>query len=149
MEPAKSNLEPIDEKDLNLEGKFLGGKEKSFGENEKEGIFRVEKSDSQEKVAAEKDDAYARIMAKISDDSQAQALLDDDVADDARVASLKTDADSQISHLLDVAINKGVIHAVKVAKHLDDNYVLDSFHDKLLANEFHDALVAGGIIKEL
>ena len=44
---------------------------------------------------------------------------------------------------------QGVIHAVKVARHLDDNYAMDEFHDRLMAEELHDALVKKGLIKEL
>jgi hypothetical protein len=32
---------------------------------------------------------------------------------------------------------------------MEDNYVLDTFHDRLLADELHDAFVKKGIIKEL
>jgi hypothetical protein len=41
------------------------------------------------------------------------------------------------------------LHAVKVARHLEDDYVLDTFHDKLLADELHDALLKKGLIEEI
>jgi hypothetical protein len=49
---------------------------------------------------------------------------------------------------VDIALEKGVIHAVNVAKHLEDNYVLDMFHDKLLSDELHEALMKKGLIEE-
>jgi len=36
-----------------------------------------------------------------------------------------------------------------VARHLQDNYALDEFHDRLLAQEFHDALIKKGLIEEI
>jgi hypothetical protein len=44
---------------------------------------------------------------------------------------------------------KGVVHAVKVAQHLEDNYLLDELHDRLLATDLHDALVKKGMITEV
>jgi hypothetical protein len=32
---------------------------------------------------------------------------------------------------------------------MQDNYVLDTFHDRMLADDLHDALVKKGMIKEL
>ena len=41
------------------------------------------------------------------------------------------------------------LHAVKVARHLEDNYVLDEMHSRLLSQELHDALVKKGFLKDL
>ena len=59
------------------------------------------------------------------------------------------DAETQIQHLVDLAQQKGIMHAVKVARHMEDNYILDTFHDKMLADELHDALIKKGMIKEM
>lgn len=147
MEPLKPNLDPVSEDKLNLgenspENKSAGG----FPE-EKE-IFKVEKEGVAEVSSAEKDGNYAKIISKIKSDDQ-DDLSDEIVFDDAKVVSQKTDAETQINHLVDIASIKGVVHAVKVAKHLQDNYVLDAFHDRLLSDEFHNALVKKGIIKEI
>jgi hypothetical protein len=71
------------------------------------------------------------------------------VSDDAKEASEKMDAESQLKHLVEIATQKGVPHAVKVAQHLESNYILDSFHDKLLSEELHKALLEKGLISEL
>jgi len=42
--------------------------------------------------------------------------------------------DEKIKHLLEVAREKGVVFAVKVAKSMNEPYLLDTFHD-LLAKE--------------
>ncbi|EKE15849.1 MAG: hypothetical protein ACD_11C00103G0051 [uncultured bacterium] len=147
MEPLKPNPDLIDENKLNLEGKLSENKIEDGLEKEKE-VFKVEKEGTAEISVAEKDGNYAKIISKIKTDDTV-ASLDDVVSDDAKIVSQKTDAETQINHLVDIASIKGVVHAVKVAKHLQDNYVLDTFHDRLLSDEFHDALVKKGIIKEI
>jgi len=147
MIPIKSNLEPIEESDLDMESKIKKGFTK---ENHQEfaPISDVEREKPQETSASEKDAAYGKILSKIqtpTDDKTSQ----DDVASDAEVGAQKMDAETQIQHLVDIAQQKGVVHAVKVARRMEDNYILDTFHDRMLADELHDALVKMGMIKEI
>lgn len=145
-----SNLEPIDEKDLDLSSKF-GEVGKAGQEAEKKEInpeFKPESEAKKEVTSAEKDSAYGKILSKVQS-QQAANVTDEGVKDDAKKTFEKQDAQSQIQHLVDIAETKGVLYAVKVAKHLEDSYVLDMFHDKLLADEFHDALMKKGLIEEI
>ena len=96
--------------------------------------------------AMEKDDAYAKILAKVKSSGTA---IQSDVSLDAKIASDEADYESKIIKLVEIAETKGVVHAVKVAKHLEDNYLLDELHDRLLATDLHDALVKKGIITEI
>ena len=152
-EETKSNLEPLEESDLELKEKFGGvGNEPSSEEGtdklkETEAVpLETEKETAGEVSSAEKDSAYGKILSKVKKQPAKQAGSDDEIQTDAETASQKTDAESQIQHLTGLALNKGVVHAVKVARHLEDNYTLDMFHDKLLADEFHKALVEKGLI---
>ena len=148
MDPIKSNLEPIEEKDLDLEGKIKHGEAGFTKVNENVQFHKVEKEIPQEISAGEKDSAYNKILTKVQ--TQTDEKTDDAaVADDAKVGAQKTDAETQIQHLVDLAEQKGVMHSVKVARHMEDNYILDTFHDRLLADELHDALIKKGMIKEL
>lgn len=70
------------------------------------------------------------------------------VADDARKTDWERNADNKVEALVRIAELKGIPHAVKVAKHLDDNYTLDEFHDRLLTEELHEALIRRGLIEE-
>lgn len=151
---ANPYLEPIEEKDLNAEQKFKGGgalkKETeavATPEESKEAPAKVESEKPQEISKAEKDDSYGKILSKVKAQPAVQPN-EDDVKDDAKKAIEKTDPESQITNLVDLAMTKGVVHAVKVAQHMEDNYVLDMFHDKLMADELHDALVKKGLITE-
>jgi hypothetical protein len=143
---VKSNLEPIEESDLDLEGKLTRGAVDHSQPSEKP-VFKVEKEQTLEVVAAEKDSAYGNILAKVHTQPADNQMHD--VAGDAQAAYQKTDSESQVQHLVDLALQKGVVHAVKVAQHLEDNYVLDAFHDKMLADELHSALVSKGLIEEI
>lgn len=148
---VRSNLEPIEDNDLNLKGKFLGGEEKKIEQGvpaeKKEKIFIPEQTVERKEGQMEKETAYGKILSKVT--TAAAPIVHDDVADDAKIASLEKDGEGKINNLVNLAQMKGIPHAVKVAMHLEDNYVLDEFHDRLLSQELHDALVQKGMIKEI
>lgn len=140
-------LEPIEEKDLDTAAKFKNKPEVDvFGHRSDKGENVVEKAP--EIVSAEKDQAYQVILSKVQ--TQAVAVTPKgSVSDDAKAVSEKMDAESQVKHLVEIATHSGVAHAVKVARHMENNYILDSFHDKLLSEELHQALLEKGLIREL
>jgi hypothetical protein len=150
----KSNLEPIEDADLNLKNKFLGNAEKTAVDGDKKEIgkkvetleFGGEKVPERKEGAAEKEAAYSKILSKVKTPT---APVDETVTSDAKATSEEMRAEAKIERLVHLAQHKGVIHAVKVARHLDDNYTMDEFHDRLMADELHDALVLKGLIKEL
>lgn len=146
------NLEPIEESDLDLKNKLLGETEKtSFGEKPldvvRENILSTEASVERKEGMAEKEASYSKILSKVK--THTASNDDSVVTSDAHETSAEEGAEAKIDKLVKLAMNKGVVHAVKVARHLDDNYALDEFHDRMLADEFHDALVKKGLIKEL
>lgn len=145
----KSNLEPIEESDLDFESKIGKGVADAKIESIGAPFADVEREMPQEISAAEKDGAYGKILSKVQTQSDDQQLNSGAVADDAAVGAQKTDAESQIVHLIEIAGQKGVVHAVKVAQHMQDNYILDTFHDRMLADDLHDALVKRGMLKEI
>jgi hypothetical protein len=157
-----ANLEPISDEDLDLKEKFLGGEVKASGENSSKGEKALgmqeikneqtgkEKPVKMEEHAVEKEKTYSKILRKMrTSQSSAQNSQKDEVEKDAADAATADSAVNKIDKLVKLAMLKGVVHAVKVAKHLDDNYTLDEFHDKLMAEEFHQALVDKGVIREL
>jgi hypothetical protein len=149
---TKPNLEPIEESDLNLKEKFLGGgtvkKEAVSSEVIVETPKTPEVSLERREGAVEKEEAYSKILSKVN--SQKQTLTaEEDVKTDADNANSAIDAESKISNLVALAETKGIAHAVKVARHMEDNYTLDEFHDRLLGEELHLALLQKGLIKEI
>ncbi|HLN19427.1 MAG TPA: hypothetical protein VK255_04645, partial [Patescibacteria group bacterium] len=148
----KPNLEPIEEKDLGLKEKFIGGaepeKKNDGGTAKKETIIfpeNIAEKLEQKEGLAEKDETYSKILSDVN--SAPQVVSNEDVSQDAMNVSQEADAQSKINNLVNLAQTKSIVHAVKVAKHLEDNYVLDEFHDRLLGQELHDALVAKGLIR--
>lgn len=143
-----SNLEPIEEGDLNLKEKFTGGgKVESVLAKKNEEAFPTPEKIERKEGVMEKEAAYSKILSKLP--AQSQKVQTDDVATDADSANAGIDAESKISNLITIAENKGIPHAVNVARHMEDNYVLDEFHDRMLGEELHNALVAKGMIKEI
>ena len=146
---AGKNLEPLNENDLNLAGKFghIEKKQKSEIELEKKIEHSEKKEIANEIISAEKDLAYQKILSKtkkVSNDDNDDSNL---VKSDAEKISKEMDTESQIKNLVDLAMTKSVVYAVKVARHLDDNYILDKLHDSLLAEELHKSLLEKGLIK--
>lgn len=54
----------------------------------------------------------------------------------------------QLKALVDLAFLKGVSYATEVARHLDNPYLMDEFHDTLI-DEFHQKLVESGKLEEI
>lgn len=160
------NLEPIEESDLKLKEKFIGGgletpkKAESNAGNKIEeknmitpegieaALEKMGKKEVMKEGAVERESAYSKILSKAG--TQTQTITsDDDVKSDAQTANAETDAESKITNLVNLAQTKGIPHAVKVARHMEDNYTLDEFHDRMLAEELHKALAEKGMIKEI
>ena len=99
-----------------------------------------------EKSVAENDNSYQNILSKVQ--TQGDDSDDDTLMQDASNLHQQTDRESQITHLIDLAVTKGVGHAVKVAQKAEDYYVLDQLHDRLLADELHEALTSHGLIEK-
>jgi len=153
-----NNLEPIEEGELNLKEKFSGGNESSALEKPEDNAPKTEKETGIEETPraegsferkegqVEREETYAKIL------SQATAptlSTEKDVSQDADMAMKEKDAESKVNNLVSLAETKGLVHAVKVARHMEDNYILDEFHDKLLSSELHDFLVKKGLIREM
>jgi hypothetical protein len=101
------------------------------------------KTETKTEAKSESETIYQRILSAVP----SVPAVDDGVAADAQSVSLQVDADSKVTQLTDLAVTKGVIHAVKVARKLEDFYVLDRMHDDL-ANKLYESLKAKGLITE-
>ena len=88
---------------------------------------------------------YEEILSKVSPASAVQSHPDEDVALDTKSISATMDEESKIQKLLDLAGTKGVVHAVRVARSLDDYYALDQMHDAL-ADKLYQGLLERGLI---
>ncbi len=84
--------------------------------------------------------------------SQKTTISNDDDAeksterDSQKIKNL--DTAGQIKVLSALAFEKGINHSVRVARSLNDAYLLDELHDKLVG-ELHEELVERGKLKEI
>jgi hypothetical protein len=125
--------------------------ERRFGVEDAKGSHTQEEQESiqenaQEKTRAQNDTVYTKILSQVQ--SQSQQHNDDTITQDASTLHQIADRESQISHLMDLAMTKGVAHAVRVAQRVEDYYVLDQLHDRMRAEEFYQALIAKGFIEQ-
>lgn len=143
-------LEPIEASDLDLESKFLKGglvkKKEQVNPIELVNKVEIAPKPEQEENKIEKDSAYGKILAKVKGPT---AIMHNDVSTDAKNINNEIEYENKIGSLVHLAEAKGIAHAVKVAEHLEDNYILDELHDRLLAQDLHDALVRKGMITEV
>lgn len=58
------------------------------------------------------------------------------------------DASRQVKVLTTLAFEKGISYCIKVARSLNNPYLLDDLHDKL-SGELHDELIKKGKLKEI
>lgn len=72
---------------------------------------------------------------------------DDDTEHDARNISLLSDVEGQVTRLLDLVTQKGISHAVTVARKMKNYYILDRMHDDLV-DKFYQGLVDRGVIEK-
>jgi hypothetical protein len=144
---TRPNLEPLDEGELNFQEK-VNGKMDSLADFKvsPEKVKTPEQSVERKEGQLEDDDSYAKILSQVTTHAP---VVQDEVPQDAHVISKEQDAVNKIKNLVNLAQMKGIPHAVKVARHLEDNYLLDEFHDRLLSEELHNALVQKGLIKEI
>ncbi len=64
------------------------------------------------------------------------------------VSSLQNPED-QIAKIVDLASKKDPYFAIKVAKHIDNNYILDRVHDQLVETKVREALIGKGLLEEI
>jgi hypothetical protein len=78
------------------------------------------------------------------------------VSDDAGTVSQITEYEKKVEKLVELALQKGPEHAIKVARHMDkgkpavqaDNYTLDEIHDRLMEDGLRAQLIQKGLLRE-
>jgi hypothetical protein len=86
-----------------------------------------------------------------------QAAPAANVANDAQAVSGIQEFEKKVEKLIEIAVQKGPEHAIRVAQHMDkgkdssqaDNYTLDEIHDRLIEDEVRTQLIQKGLLKEL
>lgn len=73
------------------------------------------------------------------------------IADDAKIVAGIAEYEKKVEKLVELALQKGPEHAIKVAQHMDanDNYTLDELHDKMIEEDLRKQLFQKGLLVEL
>ena len=70
---------------------------------------------------------------------------DEDIQTQAKEIA-KLDADDQVNHLIKIAERKNPYLALRIAKHLNDNYVLDELHSDLTEDRMRELFINKGFL---
>lgn len=174
---AQNNYqEPIEKEDLDLEKKFKGEVFEENAENisanvedktlerpetpltpegpTKERLPSMEIETGREGRLEEVSEKIETARKTIQTQKPAAAAS---VAGDAQAVSQITEYEKKVEKLVELALQKGPEHAIKVAQHLDkgksvfeaDNYTLDEVHDRMLEDGLRKQLIRKGLLKEL
>ena len=81
-----------------------------------------------------------------SDDSDEDQSVDIRDVEKSIDEMKKLDVDEQVEHLVQVAVYKDPILAIGIAKHLNDNYILDKLHSDLTEDKVRDILDQKGLL---
>ncbi|MCD6283697.1 hypothetical protein J7J12_00370 [bacterium] len=144
----KEGLERRDEIDSQSTSEYIKQLEEKIHRLE-ETIKEIKKEREfpREEKAMEKDreissDDYRSISNKSTSDD-----INNDIKKQVkRISSLSEE--NQIETLCDLAFQKGLDFAVDVAKGLNNSYVLDEFHDRLV-DEFYQKLIEEGKLEKM
>lgn len=90
-----------------------------------------------------KGERYTQLLSRVQQTSVDEA----DIEEDAKEIGAIEAAEQKVHTLIGLAQVKGVAHAVRVAKRMNDLYVLDTMHDEL-ADKLYDGLLAQGLISK-
>lgn len=123
------------------------GKNETTSSGEMGGTEQLSETQTEQEVEGE-GESEPKTLAGILQRAGTAPLVtspQNDARDDARNLSLLNDMESQVTRLLDLVTQKGVPHAVQVARKLKNYYLLDRMHDELV-DKFYQGLVERGVI---
>lgn len=113
-----------------------------------QGTIELPTEQTVENAPEQANEKIAEILPKTAAPAQsATAVFDAQVELDAKSVYNETDEEARITKLLSLVETKGPEYAVRVARHLDDNYVLDRIHDEL-TGRFYETLKAKGVVRD-
>lgn len=163
---AQSNYqEPIEQKDLDLGKKLKEVKidsEKFVAESveKKEVIATPEvateaKTGTGAEVAQEKESEMIETARKTISTQQAQPTPN--IEKDAKKIADIQEYEKKVDKLIEMAVQMGPEHAIRVAQHMDknqplaqaDNYTLDEIHGRMMEEELRAELIRKGLLTDL
>lgn len=161
--PQPNYQEPIEKEDLDpkknyiVEQKVTGAeikKSEETAQKEKQEAGTAEKPPKTEGEPV-KESKEVQISEKIETARKAiqtqKPAVAASVQDDAKTVAGIADYEKKVEKLIQIALEKGPVHAIRVAQHIDknDNYTLDEIHDRMLEDGLRKQLIEKGLLREL
>jgi len=137
--------ETISQEDLNKQAESpvdVSGAEKVNSGIDKE-LYKTEEKRVEQAIEKSGEKLKTKTPTKSNDDDQEVDIRDVEKSIDEMK---KLDVEDQINHLVQVAIHKDPILAIGIAKHLNDNYILDELHSDLTEDKIRDILDQKGLL---
>ncbi len=131
---------------------------KEIMERNKQQIAGMKNQDKGPEILVNKAEESSGGQAKDDDDDDEEEKDEDGDGDDSKekkqqiafhaedISKLEN-ADHQVEKLVELAEQKDPYVAVKVAKKMDDNYVIDRMHDELVEDKVRKVLIEKGLLK--
>ena len=143
---SEINNENINLREIEEMEKKLAEKKAAFGVGEK--ISGVETKEAE--ITKENIQEQSLPAVPSSTQTQTATTAEEDKKNFKKdVEELKDlDTAGQVKKLAVLAFEKGISHSIKVARSLNDAYLLDELHDKL-TGELHKELVEKGKLKDI
>ncbi|MFH0929717.1 MAG: hypothetical protein V1814_00505 [Candidatus Moraniibacteriota bacterium] len=162
---ASNYQEPIEQKDLDLVKKIkevnIDAEKSVLSDVEKKEVVPIPDISKELQSETSVESPEEKVSEKIETARQMigsqQAAPAANVANDAQTVSGIQEFEKKVEKLVEIAVQKGPEHAIRVAQHMDkgkdssqaDNYTLDEIHDRLVEEELRSQLMQKGLLKEL
>ena len=139
--------ETISQEDLNRQAESpveVSDTEKVSGGVDKE-LYKSEEKKTEQAIEKSGEKLKAQTSTSSNDDTDDQSV---DIRDiEKNIDEMKKlDVGEQVEHLVQVAIHKDPVLAIGIAKHLNDNYILDELHSDLTEDKIRDILDQKGLL---
>ncbi len=131
------------EKKVNLDKlkKDIQFSQKKEQENSQEKSERISSLEKKENIY---DKILRSVKKQVEEDTSPQ-----EIKKDAEEIADEKSAEDQVKMLVKLAQHRGVVHAVKVAQHMENYYILDRLHDEMsLGERMYQSLEKENLIKE-
>jgi hypothetical protein len=139
--------ETISQEDLNkqTESSVEISSTEKVGSSVNKELYKTEEKKAEQAIEKSGEKLKVQTSSSSDDDTDEQAVDIRDVEKSIDEMK-KLDVGEQVEHLVQVAIHKDPVLAIGIAKHLNDNYILDELHSDLTEDKVRDILDKKGLL---
>lgn len=133
----------INEEDLNKQAENIAKRsvEQKSNSVDKEIYRKKEEEKAEQAIERSNKKLQQKTATQKDDDSRDNQVVNIDDVEKHIDEMKKLDVDDQIGYLMQIATGKDPILAISIAKHLNDNYILDELHSDLTEDKIRKVLI--------